>query len=853
MTDVPVGTTVAVSADALGTRPKWLKWLSSGQAKGNSTLPSGHRRAIILNGTTRTATDYYVPPVSLPATDASWRAVIFAPDGTYLVADGLNGIPTIGTPYVRLQQDAPAKAILQLPAGRGSENPLETTYAKWSDGHAGAIKRGMELTVEYRQPDGTMKLAFRGMIYQIESGEVITLTAYDRVMDLYQFSDQYQSTIGYRSETLPQAGAAGDYYQFTTSEQAGSIASATVHSDIEISADAYTGTTGLQAGKISGGYQVSSDCTWILCRMADYAGSTPQIGDIIKKVGVPYYFGDYPSSITQNFSAQVALFRIENNVVHRITDWTASQFLSRGSTSGLISGVMTFSVNWVIPSPLSGLYIGIAWSGSVDNGMYGVAGTKLRCNNTSAYTVSSYAYRKRGLDYLTADTPLADWHIGAPVNYVGDTTQYYPEPIVYYEHMDQISTGTINISGYTVNIPKTGVQHPSGSCISTPRPAFQLDIAYLVLYGTALLTLVRDMIEWAGMISEIQAGADMGQTTFYQTSTFDYLSCVIEIIKGGNYGLRASLTEPGKIEIYSKHTIDDAAVLSFTTVPDGVGEQSIVEHNLTAHWMAEKATQAILAENGASSGLPIAFETDDRLMADSLAEDLESPLRGITSDNTMGAHQLMAVSAAGKIIQLHTNVFEGSLVLAGYRTDVWCLSGNHTGGKPISIDVPEYGAQGVAIPTAIEIGDGVTKVSLDNIRTADRSEMARSMGLTGDALSNTAKSLPATSFIFARYDTYATQAGIALGSVTKVEFLASGGTVLATQSNGTYIKTLKDNAGYNHICAVLGPSVAGYATNVPIAAIRFTMGGVAYTAVLDNPKFSIAGQSLHADIRFKSS
>lgn len=853
MAEVPPGTSVVVSADALGTRPKWLKWLSSGQAKGNSTLPSGHRRAVILNGTTRSVNDYYVPPVSLPSTDAEWRAVIFAPNGSYLVADGLTGIPIIGTPYVRLQQDAPAKAILQLPAGRENENPLETGYAKWSDGHTEPIKRGMELTVEYRQPDGTMKLTFRGMIYQIESGATITLTAYDRIMDLYQFSDQYQSTIGYRSESLPQAGAAGDSYQFTTSEQAGSIASATVHSDIEISADAYTGTSGLVASKISGGYSVPADCTWLLCRMADYAGSTPQIGDIIKQVGVPYYFGNYPSSITQNFSAQVALFRIENNVVHRITDWTAMQHLSRGSTSGLISGVMTFSVNWVIASPLSGLYIGIAWSGSADNGLYGVAATRLRCNSSSAYTVSSYAYRKRGLDYLTADTPLADWNIGAPVNFIGDTTHYYPEPIVYYEHKDQITVGTISVSGYTVSIPKSGVQTPSGSCISTPRPAFQLDIAYLVLYGTNLLSIVRDLIDWAGLIPEIQAGADLGQTTFYQTSTFDYLSCIIEIIKGGNYGIRASLTEPGKVEIYSKHTIDDSPVLSFTTDPDGVGEQSIVEHNLTAHWMAEKATQAILAENGTTSGLPIALETDDRLMADSLAEDLQSPLRGITSDNTMGTHQLMAVSVAGKIIQLHTNVFEGRLALAGYRTDVWCLSGNHTGGKPIQIDVPEYGAQGVAIPTAIEIGDGVTKISLDNIRTADRSEMARSMGLTGDALSNTATSLPSSSFIFARYDTYGTDhSGLALSTVTKVEFLASGGSVLATQSNTTYIKTLKDNAGYNHVCVVMGTSVAGYATNTPIAAVRFTMGGVAYTAVLDNPKFSIAGQALHADIRFKS-
>lgn len=847
MSDVPVGTSVSVVADEMGSRPKWLKWETVGQARGTATLPSGHRRAVLLNGTTRDEVDYNILPETLPATDAKWRMVIFAPDGSYVFADGLRGIPTIGTPYVRIQQDAPSKAVISLPAGRGANNPLETGYSKWSDGHTGPIKRGMELTVEYRQPDGTMVLAFRGMVYQIESRDTITLTAYDRLMDLYQFSDQYQSTVGYRSETHALAGTSGDNYQYIADENVGSIATATVHSDIQISAEQFAGAEGMRASYVQGDVVIDSGCTWLLCRMPDYSSYTPQVGDVIKSIGIPYYF-PAPGNNVQHISAQVALFRVENNTVRRITDWTQSKMQSNNTTLAQM-GVLSFSVNWEVSAPLTALYIGIAWSATFGS-IYGTQVAYFRANKSNSYTVANYLYRSRGIVYLQETTPLADWTVGASVV---EGSNYYPEPVVYYEHKDQIRPTDISISGKTVSVPKASVQTPDdGTCISTPRPAYQLDIAYLVLLGTDLLGIVRDMIRWTGLVPEVETGADMGQTTFYQTSTFDYLTCVIELIKGGNYGIRASIDEPGKAEIYSKHTIDDAPILSFTTVPDGIGEQKIVSHNLTAHWMAEKATQAVLAENATSSGLPLAFETDDRLMDESLAEDLQSPLRGITVDSTMGTHLLMAVSAGGKIIQLHTNVFEGTLVLAGYRTDLWCLSGDHTGGKPIEIDVPEYGAHGVAIPTTVEIADGVTKISLDNIRTADRSEMARSMGLTGDALSNTATSLPATSFIFARYDTYGTQAGLALASVTKVEFLASGGTVLATQTNTTLIKTLKDVAGYAHICVVMPSSVAGYATNDPIAAVRFTMGGVVYTAVLDNPKFSLGGQALHADIRFKS-
>jgi hypothetical protein len=271
--------------------------------------------------------------------------------------------------------------------------------------------------------------------------------------------------------------------------------------------------------------------------------------------------------------------------------------------------------------------------------------------------------------------------------------------------------------------------------------------------------------------------------------------------------------------------------------------------------MAEKATAAYLSENSTESGLPLALETDDELMEGSLVKALQSPLRGVTVDETLGTHRLMALAAGGKVRQLHTNIIEGTVTLAGYRADIWELtSGSYAGGLPIRLIVPQYGFDGTAIPTAIELGDGITKVTLDNIRTADRSEVARSMGLTADAISNTSQKLPATSYIFAKMDTYTTQeAGMALGTVTLVRWILQDGTEATRQDNANLIKTVADSAGYAHVCAVKGESVYGWAAdpNNPIAAVEFTMDGVAYTVPLANTKFAIAGQRLHTDIRFR--
>lgn len=829
MPTISPGTTVAVSCDTMGSRPKWMEWTATGSAGGTAELPSGHRRLVKLNGTTRAAEDYYVTPATIGSTDGAWRAIIYAPNGSHIFADGLRGFPTIGTPTVRLQADAPAKAVLTIPASR-SGSILAPDFEGWSDGHTEPARRGMELTVEYRRNDGTMALVFRGMIYQVQSGETIQITAYDRLMDLYQFSDQYQSHQGYRAKTLPLASTTSTDYTYTASEAPGAIVTASVHSDIAIGADADL-TSELRT--------MNDNNLWVLFSMPSYGGVAPKPGDTIKRVGIPYFLMG-SESYAVRFTTRVALFRIKDNTVYRLTDWVSA---STAPANAYIKGVLAIDVSWAIQYPTEELYIGAIHSNATQSEGFSAS--------TAPVATVSTIMHKNVIGSFDASTPLANWTVGPMRSDLGPG-DFYPAPNIYFENIDQVTPGNVGVSGTSVAIPKNAVTTPNNTYATTPRPAYELGLAYNVYGGTDIYTVVHELIDAAGLVPDIPAGALLGQTTYYTSSTYDYLTCVQELIKGGNYGARASIEEPGRIIIRPRHTIDDTPAASFSTAPGGSGEHAIVSHNMTAHWMAEKATQAILAENATTSGLPLAIETDDALMDGSLCRELQSPLRGITADSSMGTHLLLATAAGGKMVQLHTNVYEGEIVLAGYRSEIWNLAGDHAGGKPISIEVPEYGADGTAMPTAVEFGGGVTRISLDNIRTADRSEVARSMGLTGDAISNTARTLPNTSYIFARYDDYTTQeTGLAPGSVTAVEFIADGGTVLASQTDTNYIKTAEDAAGYLHICAAMPAIVAGYAADTPIAAVRFTMGGTARTAVLDNPKYALGAQALHADIRVR--
>lgn len=830
-TIVETGHTVTDTAEAAGSKPKWLEWTSAGNLGGTVETPAGYRRSVLLKSGTRTVTMYFENVPAMQNTDAEWQVGIFAPNRAYIISDGLTGFPTEGTPKVRITENAPSKAVVRIPVRRGESNILASDFAGWTKYNAadtayqGPVDRGMELVVRFRI-NGSMQYIFRGQIYQIERGDrTIELTAYDRMMDLYQISDQYQSHQGRNDEWLNKAGDDGTNYLYYATQQVGAVTACREVSKYLIDATS--------AADVIGSHTTDG---FVLHNLPTAGGVTPIQGSTIEAVrcsiGINRITTTGTSTIT--LRARVILYRSSGGgfAEQAATDW---QELSKTVTSGTYSEYkdLEWAVNWAISGPASEYYLGMQVTVSKSGSWYGWGWH----GSTTRRTTSTYYTSSNGSTWSGESS-----------------SSYLPEIGCVFTRETSVTASDVLFSGTSVQVPHTAVPQPSGSYLYTLGTAIRIYLDYFILAGTTLQSIVRELIVAAGMEPDLDPGIDLGNTTYYTSSTYDFLTCIQEIVRGANYGLQMPANDPGEVRVLPRQTIDDTPAAEFTTDmdPSTPGERIILSHSITQHWMSEKATVAMLAENATDSGLPLAFETDDELMDGSLVKALQSPLRGISADATLGTHQLMANAAGGKVVQLHTNIIEGQIILAGYRSDIWNMSGSNAGGKPVQITIPEAGINAVAIPTEIELGDGTTKVTLDNIRRADRSELARSMGLTADAISNNTQSLPATCFVFAKVGTYTTQeTGLSPGSVTQVQWLKDGGTAAATQTDGNYIKTVEDTAGYYHVCAVMAASSVGYAPDTPITHVAFTMGGTTYKAVLDNPKYALGGQALHADIRFR--
>lgn len=819
---------------------------------GAAKLPSGHRRLVSLNtGNGRAVADYYVTPQSLPLTDAPWRATIFAPNGSYITSTGNGDVPTIGTPMVRIGVNAPSKAVIKYPVMKGSpQNILASSFAGWSDGHTEAVTRGMEVTVEYRDASsGSMRMAFRGMVYQIESGDVITITAYDRLMDLAQYSDQYQSHAGY-SQDAESIGRtiSGSNYIYAFSNNVGTMLTAKSVDLMYINATDEMGNGG--SGYASPRFYAHN--------LPSVDGYSPKKGKMITFVAAKFYLyvrgrKTNSSTIGGIIAYVYARFTLYKKNGNGLVSVASTRAMLPGVVSLGLSGndwhskdgrmMISTDVNWYIEDDPSKYCIGVS---ADEVTTVGLSPGTYEISDVNGYPEYSSTRKTVGGSFFYS-------YDGT--NWVQTMNGNLPEVAVKFHHDNANATpvASFTVSGSNITIDEVNV--PAGYAngyISTTDKGIAYILNYFISGAAGLQGIVKDLFKWAGLTDDVIT-ADMGQTTYYTTSTYDYMTCLLELLSGGKFGMQASINEPGKAIVRRLHTTAETPVANFTTAPDGIGEQEIVSHDLTAHWIAEKATQAYIAENTTISGLPIALETDDALMPDSLVEIMQCPLRSVITDRSLGTHDLMANAAGGKMVKLHTNIIEGKMALAGYRLDIWDFTASYCGGMPIGIDVPEYGAQGTAIPTEIILGDGVTQISLDNIRTADRNEISNTMSKTDDAISNTASSIPNSVYIFARLDTYEAMNGISPGAITSVAILDDTG-VKYTQSNPTYIKTAKDSAGYFHVLAVFRAEDApnGYAPVKPIERVAVTWGGTTRYAVFDNAKYAYAGQHLHVDIRFKS-
>ena len=545
------GESVTVSANAVASKPKYLNWTGSNTLSGTAKLPSGHRRLITLNtGNARAVADYYVIPAIIGITEAPWRAVIFAPNGSYITSTGTGDIPTIGTPTVRIGVNAPSKAVVKYPVMKNSPNNiLASTFAGWSDGHSEAVGRGMEITVEYREAStGSMKMVFRGMIYQIESGEAITITAYDRLMDLAQYSDQYQSTAYNRyTETLNRASIGGSTYNFVASLSPGVVVACTGWSIYRIDC----------LSEQSWDYN-NSIKSYIRHPLPSTGGYGPTQGNKIRQLSVKfssYYTWSKLASHQINGSGKFILYR--NG--YAIAETAMVQFLHKAqnnSTNITAHATLTIDVDWTLEGSPSEYMVGAYVQ-------------------TSGMGSGSIGTIDEGFDYKSGFTTVSSaYYSGDGWNW-GQLTGNHPEIAINFEIPTSIATANVSTSGNNVYVQQSAFPVYSASYLSVVDRGIRIYIDYLISGAAGLVNIVRDLIEWAGLTPDMVGTISLASTTFYTTSTYDYMTCIQEILKSGNYAVKASIDEPGKVQVRSRHTVSETPSQTFTTDPMVSGKQVI--------------------------------------------------------------------------------------------------------------------------------------------------------------------------------------------------------------------------------------------------------------------------------------
>lgn len=860
-TQLNVGDSYTITPGTAGTDagtkglPPWMEW-SNGTAQGSAELPSGYRRITLAGysaGQPAGIIDKSVDilPVSIPAdTTSPWRCIIYAPNGAYIIANGMGGVPTIGTPKVRLTRSAPSRLEVSFAMGTGRHNPLGASFDKWSDGTARPLARGMEVTTEYRdETTGALMLVFRGRIFQIESGEAIKVTAYDRLMDLYQTTGQYLSHAGQtQGVRTTDRTVSGSDYIYETGETLGII----------------TGLDSIDRLDINGSGQTSTSLEGMVDRIIIHSlptagGITPEAGDTITSLQVKYG-AEARGATTASGGTKIAAIqakcdvfiyeKVDNTFIQKATGHVDGQG-DTFSTSVQVSVTyhldvtdqtsdVTLDVPYTIQDP-SRVYIGIrAYASYVTSGNISIRPSWGANKSSTRYTTGTAEY------YSSTDG-------GATWSPYTDTAK--PEIGVTFTHVtNAISPSLASVSGTQVVLPVSAIPAgPTGNYLTTEEAGVGILVDYYEADRAPLADIIRELIERAGLNPGI-GDANLGLVTLYTIATSDYLTSIHEIIDARGYGIRDSVMDAGTVALLPEHTPDEAPVLSISNDPTSAAEKPIISYQLTAHWASEKATVAYIAENATASGLPLALETDDGLMDSSLINALQAPLSIISVDNTLGSHDIMAHRAAGAIRKLHTNTIEGTVVLAGYRPTVWDITGSKIGGRPIDLDVLGYG-RGVVVPTEVELADGVTTVRLDNIRPQDRSGVAQSMGLVEGSVSNDATLLPKTVYIFAKADGDNQLAeGETIQSLDAITLVREDGSTIR-QATAGYLRMVTDGAGYAHLLAVFPEAAGTYTSTSPvIMAIGeiTTGGGSRHITALSTAHYILDNQNIHADIRLRN-
>ena len=808
--------------------------------KRGSLSPGYHRIQVMATSGTNPVQTASVTTelfVSLPAVDTvmdRWRFVIFRSDGSYIaVSDLIHGVLASVMPEVRLEKNAPSKAVIQLTCPRGT-NVRSSSFSGWSNGVAGPISEGQFLAVDYLDDStGTVVRRFCGTIRKAENaGTRVTLTAYDRLMELYEKADPYQIFGGIANDQRSRSRAVGtgDTYGFTMWDliaSGGILAISFV--DLENINTFYDYTQGLVYP------EASERISEIGYRMTAAYGH-------IRRVRVHAAPSAHPGGgYEYGVSVGVRLYECNQSTGRPISLISDTGWHYVDATADPYNANLEIYANWdVIVGKkyfISAYYI--CDDPTDDNLAY-----RYRAGLES----TPYTFRRKRDSSVWTSGGIPK---GPDAYYVGIGIEY-----------EKIRSSDSYASSASLGTDRHIIVCPTSNVAPTGNPTLE-GIAIYATYiidssasvtGKSVSVIVSELVERAGLKPSLTGeDDDSRRISFYNSSSYDYLSAIQELVQSAGYdgtsyflrGVQDDPSMPGRIRI-GRLALPDASAsgMAVTTDPYADGVHDVASHSLKRTF-EEEVTAPIVLSQDTTDDSPIAIQTDDRLFSDSKIAEFGHEYVKIYTDNTLQDHTMLALSAESMVRKIHYNALEGDMELVGLYPSMWDI-----GGRCLKVDIPEYGADSYAVPSIMVLGSYRTAMTMDNVRSDNRSALYSTMTQSSDAQSYTVSGIGDASYIFLRSPSLLTLTG----TVT-VEILGRDGTSLGSTMT---VKRVSDRAsdaagkGYDHIAALFPKSSSGYApgnTYVKYVRISTPTAGESYTLLVPNPVYGWPGQYIHIDVR----
>lgn len=734
----------------------------------------------------------------------TWRAEIIRSDGGALTfADGDDVAVTVGVrltaePQVALELNRPSKAVLEIKtSAEAARNVRSASFARWSTGPAGAIKRGMHVRVwQTDAASGAEIQTFQGRVWSVDRAEDrAIIIAYDDLMELAELKEPTMFFSNFRDMIGGEAnGGNGPYFPIGT-DSGGRITATLPDADI-----------------------VQPLVRVTLSEPQDTLDgiSIPERGWHVLQPGVGIIFNlDRPTSLSRVRMRLMKNYNAGNIAVTvQLRNTVSSNY---GGVAHYNPGSTLYN-SWDVDIPAQ-QGDKVVWESApfhrlLQPGLYAITvtgddRTLLGVHNLVSHPLIHSEISHDGTDWLLVLAYARDYNLSISFQSLVDR---------------EIDPKACRLSGSALTVDQ------GESTLTTAHlDSFKGYLHVSYFYGRlAPEEIMERIVEAAGMTAARAGSLGQGAATigYYHTSTASYLDCLRELAdlydptigqwtisadRGaiGTKAIRFGRRRRPWAEAIDSHT--------FAEGPFSAGQRRVLQSQL--HEVSEAKVGTARVIGAAFDGSPITAQVDDRLWgADSLVTQLGADLTDYTVDPSISTVEQAARVAEALIREAHQGTLEGSLTLSGRWPSVWDLDAASAGGGGSGVIGVTSERDGLsarpAIARRIEIGRD-TKLDLDNVRQPDRSMIKRSMdkAFAGEAFN--VSSMPDTVYVHARVDNM--PAGVFSSGIAWVALRRSDGALAPRYWWGGSWQTgipstirsddncAPDGRGYSHFAAYSPP------------------------------------------------